>query len=254
MKTFISVIIMGMLALACEKPQEESPFHDGIEWQGENETANYLAMQGLRHLINVEREKAYVLFEEAVKVDSSLFACHTALAMLSRGEKRDYHKMMAQKFAEGKNEASKLYVSLLDIANDSTGNDERAEVWAKMHALSNGPFIHLRYASSRNDIAETIQELDKLDSFMSSTGGNTAAIHNLKGYMLKAQGDLAGGTAEIEKYVELYPDGYNPLDSRAEFYLFAGDTLKAIEYYKKTVERFPFAISARYTLNDLDKH
>ncbi|MDH5249936.1 MAG: hypothetical protein OEW40_13140, partial [Cyclobacteriaceae bacterium] len=67
MKTFISVIIMGMLALACEKPQEESPFHDGIEWQGENETANYLAMQGLRHLINVEREKAYVLFEEAVK-------------------------------------------------------------------------------------------------------------------------------------------------------------------------------------------
>ena len=37
MKTFISVIIMGMLALACEKPQEESPFHDGIEWQGEND-------------------------------------------------------------------------------------------------------------------------------------------------------------------------------------------------------------------------
>lgn len=242
----ILITLLAIFMFACQEAamEEPSPFHDGINWQGENEIANYLAIEGIEHWINIERANAYVLFEKAVELDSSLFASHTALAILSRGEKRDYHKDMANKFVESENETSQLFVSLLDIENDSTAADKRREVWAKMHELSNGPLIHLRYAVSRYDTLEMIEELDKLASFLEEIEWSTAHIHNFKGYILQSLGDLDQGTIEIEKYMELYPEGYNQLDSRAEFYLFAGDTIKAIKYYEKTVEQFPYSLSA----------
>ena len=258
MKSIILVVLVAISSIACQQtentPEEEpSLFHDGINWEGENEIANYLAIEGISHFMNIEQEKAYVLFEKSVELDSSLFASHTALGLLSRGEKRDYHKEMANKFVEGENEASQLFVSLLDIENDSTAAEKRREVWTKMHELSNGPFIHFRYALSRSDTLERIEELDKLESFLDEIEWNTAHIHNVKGYMLQLLGELDQGILEIEKYMELYPEGYNPLDSRAEFYLFAGDTAKAIEYYEKTVEKFRYATSARNALNDLSE-
>ncbi len=253
MRTLIVLIAIGVLIGACQKPQEESRFHDGIEWTGKNEIANHMAMEGIGHWQNIEFEKAYVLFDEAVELDSSLFAPHTALALLSEGEKREYHKMMAKKFVEGKNEASKLFVSLLDIESDSTASEKRAEVWAKMHEISDGPFIHFRYALSRSDTLESLQELNKLDERLTGLGMSTGHIHNIKGYLMQLLGDLEGGTKEIEKYMELYPEGYNPLDSRAEFYLFAGDTAAAFEYYKKAQNKFRYSTSARNSLADLEK-
>jgi len=258
MKSIILVALVAIFSLACQETEniaqeDPSPFHDGINWQGENEIANYLAIEGIGHWMNIELEKAYVLFEKAVELDSSLFASHTALARLSRGEKRDYHKEMANKFVEGENETSQLFVSLLDIENDSTAAEKRRQLWAKMHELSNGPLIHFRYALSRSDTLERVKELEKLELFLEEIEWNTAHIHNVRGYMLQLLGDLDQGTMEIEKYRELYPEGYNPLDSRAEFYLFAGDTVKAIEYYEKAVEKFPYATSARNALNNLSK-
>ena len=203
--------------------------------------------------MNVEREKAYVLFEKAVDLDSSLFACHTALAIMSRGDKRENHKAMAKKYVTNENETSKLFVSLLDIAFDSTGTDQRREVWGKMHELSNGPFIHFQYATSLEDNLETIQELDKLKAILEEIGMSTGFVSNIKGYYYQLLGDLDKGTAEIDQYLTQYPDGYNPLDSRAEFYLFAGDTATAIQFYEKTLERFPFAVSPQRALDDLKK-
>ena len=88
------IFLAGTMVLSCQPAEqtenEPSPFHDGINWQGDNEIANHLTSKGIRHWMNIEREKAYVLFEEAVNVDSSLFACHTALAMMSWGDKMEY--------------------------------------------------------------------------------------------------------------------------------------------------------------------
>jgi tetratricopeptide (TPR) repeat protein len=252
------IVVMAAIMLSCQpvensEAEEPSPFHDGINWGSDNETANYLSYAGIGYWMNIEREKAYAIFEEAVKLDSSLFACHTALSLLSRGEKREYHKEMAKKYVVGENEVSNLFVSLLDIPIDSTGRDARRDTWGKMHELSNGPFIHMRYAMSRADRAESLAELDKLESILDELGMTTAHIYNIRGYVQNLEGDLEKGTASVEKYLEMRPHGYNALDSRAEFYLFAGDTTAAIEYYKKTVEQFPFSLSARYSLRNLDK-
>jgi tetratricopeptide (TPR) repeat protein len=260
MKNFnlLLIVLIAIYSISCQPAEnneadEPSPFHDGINWGSDNEIAEYLSYEGIGYWMNIEREKTYTIFDEAVKLDSSLFACHTALSLLSRGDKREYHKEMAKKYVVGENEVSNLFVSLLDIPRDSTGREARRDTWAKMHELSNGPFIHMRYAMSRAERAETLAELDKLESILDELGFSTAHIYNIRGYVLNLEGELEKGTKAIEKYLEMRPDGYNALDSRAEFYLFAGDTTSAIEYYKKTVEQFPFAISARNTLSRLDK-
>ena len=257
------ILLIGLAFQACQQSetsstteQQESAVNNGIRWGGENETANYLSTAGMNHYVNIELAKAYTLWEHAVKLDSSLFAPHTMLSILGRGEKRDYHKEMAKKYVANENETSKLFVSLLDIPRDSTGRDARRDLWAKMHNLSNGPFIHLMYIRSLDFNADpdgVLSEADKLIAFAEENGMTAiaAATYNLKGYMLQRSGKLDEGTAAIEKYVALY-DGYNQLDSRAEFYLFAGDTTNAITWYKKVVENYPFSPAVAETIKLLE--
>ena len=232
---------------------------NGINWAGDNEVANHLAMSGLEHYVNIEFEPAYALLQEAVELDPTLFAPHTLLAVISRGEKREHHKSMAKKHVESQNETSKLFVSLLDHLEDTTeaAVEERRAIWTKMHSMSNGPYIHTMYARSMDfeaDNAAVLAEFDKLIDFCNANGFTAmeAAAYNLKGYLLQISGDLEGGIAAIEKYMEIYPEGYNPIDSRAEFYLMEGDTVSAIEWYKKVVEINPFAQGAWDTLDELE--
>lgn len=258
----ILTLLTFVILTGCQTPQPpatsqaESVVQNGIRWSGESETANYMANSGLSHFMNIELPHAYIMSEGAVAADSSLFASHTLLAILSRGDQRDHHKAMAKKYVQNENETCKLFVSLLDVENDSTGA-QRRQIWAKMHEMSNGPFIHYMYARTMDlekDTAAVIAEFDKLIAFSQENGFSdiAAASYNIKGYILNMSGDLQAGTAAIDKYVELYPQGYNPIDSRAEFYLFAGDTTNAIAWYKKVVEKYPFTQGARDHLEELE--
>ena len=238
-----------------EKSTTDADFvYEGIRWTGNNETANYLALAGLRHYMNIEPGKAYNMSDHAVKLDSSLFASHALLALNTTGAKREYHKEMAEKYVQNENETSKLFVSLLDV-DDSTNREQRA-IWSKMHKLSNGPFIHYMYLRNnylQEDADVTLEGLDSLISFCLKNGLriNAAAAYNIKGYVLNDVGDLELGTEAIEKYRELYPEGHNPIDSRAEFYLFAGDTATAIAWYRKVLEQYPYYEPARVHLEEL---
>ena len=262
MKNLLIILSITTLLYSCdsqksETTEEPSVVQNGIRWTGENPTANYLAINGINHYENIEFASAFTLWNHAVKADSSLFAPHTMLALMSRGEKSDYHKQMAKKFVVNENETSKLFVSLLDIPRDSTGRDAWRSTWAKMHELSNGPFIHYMYARSldiRTDTAAVVAEFDKLIAFTEENKmkQTAAAAYNMKGYMLQRIGNLDEGTKAIENSMKLYPDGYNPIDSRAEFYLFAGDTTNAIAWYKKVLERYPYSQSAQNALKELE--
>lgn len=89
MKNKITIAALGVLFLfSCQtqKPvsqEEDNVVHDGIRWGGENETANYLASRGTNHYVNLELAKALTLWEHAVKLDSSLFAPHTMLSLIT---------------------------------------------------------------------------------------------------------------------------------------------------------------------------
>ena len=255
MKKVIIMLSVALVALNGCQSGGKSPFHDGIRWEGENKTANYLAQAGLTHFINIEFDKAYTLSEEAILLDSSLFASHTLLAMMGQGEKKDYHTAMAKKYSAKENETGKLFVSLLDIKNDTTG-EQRRNTWAKMHELSNGPFIHYMYARTRTLKGDTAAVITEYNNLITLSEANNltvvaAAAYNIKGYLLQITGDLNGAVAAIERSAELYPNGHNPIDSRAEMYLFARDTANAIAWYKKVLEKYPFSQSAQDKLESL---
>ncbi|TFG72351.1 MAG: hypothetical protein E4H26_11170, partial [Flavobacteriales bacterium] len=133
----------------------------GIMWRGEDDTANYMVWQAIDHNMNIEREKAYTLFDAAVTKDTTLFAPHVVLEMLSNGDMREHHKAEAKKLVEGKNEVSKLYVSLLDITRETENREDVwRSTWKKMYELApeGSYFVQFNYARSREDVKERIME------------------------------------------------------------------------------------------------
>lgn len=252
MKTkMFTLIILAILPMVMMAQEKESLY---IEWGGEDEVANALVGLGMDHAMNIEFEKAYTFFEAAVAKDPTLFGPHAVLASLSKGEKREYHKNKAKELVEGKNEVSKMFVSLLDI--DSKGDEaaaERRAIWAKMHELAhNGRFVHFRYALSLEDKDARIAELEKLAEKNAKDKGRTGHIHNILGYDYYAKGDKEKAKAHFEKYLELRPKGYNAYDSMAEYYLNEGDMENALAYYKKAVEHYPPATNANKKIKEIE--
>lgn len=258
----ITLAITSFFLIACQiqetsvSSEENSVITNGIRWLGDDITANYMAMIGLNRYVTYENNHAFVMSEAAVSKDSSLFASHALIALLGEGERKDYHKKMANKFVKNENETSRLFVSLLDFdnSNDST-REERRKIWTKMHELSNGPFVHymyIRYMDGSN--SEKIAELKNLVNFCKDNNFNytATAANNMMAYLLKREGDLIAGIEAINECLKLHPDGYNPLDSRAEFYLYEGDSAKAIQTYKKVLEKYPYASYAKAQLEKLE--
>jgi tetratricopeptide (TPR) repeat protein len=255
MKTIwiFSIALFPLILLA----QSQDPHHiessekQYIEWFGEDETANAFVEAGIWHLMNAENEKAVTFFMEALDRDSNLFASHVALAWLTWGNTRDMHVAAAKDKVKGKNEVSQLFVSLLDLDNPKEG--DAYLVWKKMHELSEGKLIHFYYARSIPDHHACIEELEYLLK-VSMNEENTwnAHIYNALGYFYYRDNKMDKAKEQFEKYMDVYPEGYNPYDSMGEFYLNSGNKEKAVEYFSKSVEHFPGAVNAIQMLNKID--
>ena len=181
--------------------------------------ANTMIWRAMDHVLNIENEKAYTLFEAGLNQDPSLFAPHVQLAMLSGGDKREHHKKMAKKLVAGKNEVSQLFVSLLDIERGPGAAEIWRSTWKKMHKLAyEGKYVHFRYAQSIEDPLARIAEFEKLAAKIEADGGNNGHVHNLLGYAHYTQGDKEKAKMHFNKYLELRPDGYNAYDSMADYF------------------------------------
>ena len=253
MKTkFSTLLLLAFLPLALIAQEKESQY---IQWTGEDEVANALVGMGIDHAMNIEFEKAYTFFDAAVAKDPSLFAPHVMLASLSKGEKREMHMEKAKELVEGKNEVSKMFVSLLEYGGK--GEDlaaKRRATWAKMHELAHdGRFVHFRYALSLEDPKAQIAELEALAAKNMKDEKATGHIHNILGYAYYAEGDKGKAKEHLDKYLELRPNGYNAQDSMAEFYLNEGDMENAMVYYKKAVANYPGAANAKEKIAEIKK-
>ena len=230
-----------------DKSDNEGQF---IEWFGENEIANSYVGTGVWHLLNVENEKAFSFFMEALDQDSSLFAPHVALAWISWGATRDYHVAKAKEKVTDNNEVSQLFVSLLDL--DSPREGDAYPIWKRMHELApNGKFVHYYYARSIPDSKESLAEMEHLLTLQKEEKW-TAHIHNALGYLHYRSKEKDLALEHFQTYVKLYPNGYNPYDSMGEFYLNEGEKVKAIEYFTKAVEHFPGAVNAIQLLDKIE--
>lgn len=162
---------------------------------------------------------------------------------------------MAKKLVENENETGKLFVSLLEINDlNDCAEIERRKIWTHMHQLSNDPFIH--YMDIRQMVGSNAGKITELKNLIDFCEENDfkytgTAANNMLAYLLKREGDLKGGFEAVNECLKLHPEGYNPMDSRSEFYLYDGDTAQAIKTYRKVLERFPFAQGAQKKLQEL---
>ena len=76
---------------------------------------------------------------------------------------------------------------------------------------------------------------------------NTIAYY----YMLDKK-DMAKAKECFDKYLTLYPKGYNPYDSMGEYYMTAGDMANAKKYYTMAVEKYPFSNSSVEALEKIN--
>ena len=255
-KLIPAILVVTILTISCNNTSDST---DGkyIQWSGENEVANAMVGKGIFHFLNIEREKAYSFFAGSLEVDSTLFASHVVLAWLTpNGEADEMHKSKARELVKGKNENSNLMVSLLDI-NLPAGKERRAkrhEIWSKMHEIEpDGRFIHYYYAITKPTSQERIDELEVLLDNNKDSGSWYAHILNMLGYLHYGEDEKASAKSYFDKYLEAYPEGYNPPDSMGEFYFNEKEYETALKYYENTRDKFPFSVSATNKIKEINE-
>lgn len=263
MNKYFTLLIITILFYSCQQSNiEETTPNTGIMWFNDNPFHRDIIIEGIRHFENIEFEKAFVYFEKAVKLDSTLFAPHVMLASLARpnSEQQEYHYERAKKLVQDKNENSKRFVSLLDIKNESgkrnmLGRGEKTKIWDEMiNDAPNGPFIQVYHAWSRNTLEERIEALENLLRKRKESGDtNIGHILNVLGYSYMQSGELDKAKSFFEEYIESYPSGYNPYDSMGEFYFLQEDYENAKLYYEKALDNYPAANSANQKIIDIGK-
>ena len=255
-KLIPAILVITALTISCNNTSDST---DGkyIQWSGENEVANAMVGKGIFHFLNIEREKAYSFFAGSLEVDSSLFASHVVLAWLTpNGEADEMHKSKARRLVKGKNENSNLMVSLLDI-NLPAGEERRAkrhEIWSKMHEIEpDGRFIHYYYAITKPTSQERIDELKVLLDNNKNSGSWYAHILNMLGYLHYGEDEKASAKSYFDKYLEAYPEGYNPPDSMGEFYFNEKEYETALKYYENALDKYPFSVPATNKVKEINE-
>jgi len=264
MKKIYLFITVATLAFSCNEISKTKEVNENsnnyIQWSNGNELHDEMIWSGINHFLNIEREKAFVFFEKAVKIDSTSFAAHVMLSTLSLpdSEQQELHYQLAKTYSKNKNENSKRFVTLLDIKSEN-GNrgiwgstKEKNEIWEKMYESEpRGGFIQFHRAISNPSLTERIGYLEEVKKAWGEP--NNAAVINYLGYLYYQNGDKEKSEESFKKYLELYPEGYNSLDSMAEFYMFEKNYDEAKKYYEMVLNVFPYSNSARSSLNEIKK-
>ena len=215
-----------------------------MTWTTNSDEAMKQAEIGIEHSMNVEFPQAYEAFSNAVKLDPNFTPPLVLLANMSVGATRKAYADRAIKSAENKPEGEKLFASLVE-SKDRAG---AAEILAKLHQMfPDGSLIAFYYAQTRATDDERFQAAEEnLKKFP-----DVPAFYNTMGYMyMQVKKDNAAAKPYFDKYLAMYPDGYNPYDSMGEYYLNVGDTTNSKKYYMMALEKYPFANSS---INALEK-
>jgi tetratricopeptide (TPR) repeat protein len=218
-----------------------------MTWTTNSDQARTLAMEGAHHLMNVEYQEAYDDFGQALKLDPDFTVALALMSNLNRGTTSEEFAKKAVESSKDKTEGEKLFVSLLDT---SLTQDQRSETWSKLHDMfPDGKFVSYLFVVTRKTPDEQFNAaLDYSKKFP-----DEPAIYNYLAYQcLQVKKDTAKAKEYFEKYLAMYPDGYNPYDSMGEFYLDTGDTADAKKYYEMSLEKYPFNVSSIEALEKIN--
>jgi Tfp pilus assembly protein PilF len=222
-----------------------------MTWTTKSAQARELAGKAADHYMNAEHEEAYKQFSNALKLDPEFTIALAYMANLTKGEVKKTYVQKTLKSAANKTEGEKLFASLVEPGIDAA---KRRDIVAQLRLLyPDGAMINTMYVNTR----ETPEERFEAAQEFLKRFPDKAWIHNSLGYMYlldKKDNDMS--KKHFEKYIEMYPQGYNPYDSMGEYYLTIGDNENAEKYYTLALEKAPFnhsSLAAMEKINEAKK-
>jgi tetratricopeptide (TPR) repeat protein len=240
------VTILSVPAMAQQKPAKATDNKKMMTWTTKSKEADALAKKGSDYFLNIEHPQAYDCFTKALQLDPNFTVPLVFMSFMTIGETKKAFADRALKSAANKTEGEKLFATLVD----AKGTEEsRREVWTKLHEMfPDGAMIGTGYVNSRATPDERLAAAQEyLQKFP-----DRPWMYNTLGYIYmldKKDNEMA--RKNFEKYIQMYPEGYNPYDSMGEFYLTTGDQANAEKYYTKALEKYPFSNSSVVALEKI---
>lgn len=236
MQSIVSMLILVMFTFNSFGQTSIAP--KTLPLNTKSKVAKNAAMKGIESFMNIEMPDAYQYFTQALKQDPNFLVANVFMSFITRGETSKSYAKKAIALSKGKTEGEQLFASLVDDKK----NDETKEIWTKLHniypdcAVAGNYFVWSRSTPDERFAAAQ----DYLSQFPTK-----AWIHNTLGYYyMNDKKDMVMAKKHFEKYISLYPNGYNPHDSMGEYYLENGDTENAEKHYNMALEKYPFNVSS----------
>jgi Tfp pilus assembly protein PilF len=210
-----------------------------MTWTSKSPAAKELASSGATRLMNAETALAYQDLLAAVKLDPNFTVALTLLSNVTSGATQKMYAQRAIKSSANKTAGEKLFASLAD---EKLSQDQRREVWNKLHKMfPDGDMIGDFYVQTR---ATPEERFAAAQDYIKKFPKNASMYNTLAYYYLNDKKDNAMAKEYFEKYIAMYPEGYNPYDSMGEFYLLTGDMENSKKYYAMSLEKYPFNITS----------
>jgi tetratricopeptide (TPR) repeat protein len=234
--TSLTISLIGLVSNAQE-----------VTWTTKSKEARELATKGLTHYKNLEFEVAYEYFTTALEKDPDLTVAQVGMAVLSVGDTKKMYTDKAKASVANKSEGEKIMVTLLDIKSPK----ESHAIWTNLHnKFPDDALCYYYYALTMPD---SVQAFNTITEYLQKYPSSPEALNNLAYMYLVVKKDTETAKKYFERYIEVYPDGYNPYDSMGEFYYRIGDMENSKKYYTQSLEHYPFCYSSRKKIEELSK-
>jgi tetratricopeptide (TPR) repeat protein len=236
---FITSLVTGFITLTSNAQE--------IIWTSKSKDAKEWAKKGFVHYQNLENEVAYEDFTKALDKDPNFTMVQFMMSRLSVGDTRKMYSDQAKNSVANKSEAEKMIITLVDAKS----LDEAHGIWTSLHNKFPGDAMSYYYYIIT--MSDTTKVFDALTEYLQKYPSNPEGINNIAYLYLLDKKDTATAKKYFEKYIEVYPDGYNPYDSMGEFYYRIGDMANSKIYYTKSLEHYPFCYTSKQKLEELNK-
>lgn len=244
-----SLMMQATNAQKKDSKQTTSQVTKTMTWTSTSEAAKKLASEGADYFMNIEFPQAYEDFKKALEIDPNFTVALVFMTNLTEGEVKKQYAARALKSAENKTAGEKLFASLV---KEGSTIEERRTIWEQLHNMfPDGGMIGNFFVETR---ATPEERFKAAQDYIAKFPKNACMYNTIAYYYMLDKKDMGKAKECFEKYIELYPNGYNPYDSMGEYYLTAGDTANAKKYYTMAVEKYPFSNSSVLALQKINEN
>ncbi len=240
--SMLTTMLCSLLLVSAAQSQTKN-----MTWTTKSDKARELATKGLDHMMNLELPQGYEYVKQALDLDPNFTVALVFMANLSSGSVAKEYSAKAVKSSANKTGGEKLLASLMDTGMTQ---DSRRNVWTKLYNMfPDDRMMSVYYLFTRATPAEQFTVAQELIKKFP----NEIALYNIMGYLyLQEKKDTTTAKTYFEKYIAMYPEGYNPYDSMGEFYLLTGDLENSEKYYNMALEKYPFNASSTDKLKEIN--